>query len=283
LIHHGAKVKDKIQIPPICWAAETGLVEVFDFLIKHKIKENEIPPICWAAEKGYVAMVDFLIKQNKSLMEEADTNDATPLLYATFAKHISVIKLLIQKGANLQKQMCCGKTALMIAASQDDVKIVKLLIKANPKTTIQTDTNFNGVLDHAVMREKKSVLRYFLTLKLPQYLNPKMIERAIAKTKIKNIQNILKQINENNRYENKLQNAKYQFTKKFFICVMFYVSSLFLILTAENSTDKEQNCISLIFFSAPTLLIIFDFTATQLKFFFDFFFDSLAIRMVTYY
>jgi hypothetical protein len=34
LIHYGAKVKDKIQIPPICWAAENRIGRSFRFFNK---------------------------------------------------------------------------------------------------------------------------------------------------------------------------------------------------------------------------------------------------------
>ena len=60
-------------------------------------------PLFYAAVNGHITMVELLIKKGADVdMDSKDSDNRTLLSYAVLGKNIAVIELLIKKGADLE-------------------------------------------------------------------------------------------------------------------------------------------------------------------------------------
>ncbi|RYP70407.1 hypothetical protein DL769_004969 [Monosporascus sp. CRB-8-3] len=81
-----------------------------------------------AASKGFETVVKLLLEKDADL--EAKTRDGrTPLMCAAEHGHEAVVKLLLEKGAHLEAKDTRGQTPLMLAAENGHEAIVKLLLE----------------------------------------------------------------------------------------------------------------------------------------------------------
>jgi hypothetical protein len=86
-------------------------------------------PLSWAAENGHEAVVKLLLEKGADL-ESKDNNGRTPLSWAAENGHEAVVKLLLEKGADLEsKDEYNGQTPLSWAAENGHEAVVKLLLE----------------------------------------------------------------------------------------------------------------------------------------------------------
>jgi ankyrin repeat protein len=88
-------------------------------------------PLMWAAENGHEAVVKLLLEKGAQL-ETKDEDGHTPLLYATENGHEAVVKLLLEKGAELEtkdEDSNYGQMLLSCAARKGYEAVVKLLLE----------------------------------------------------------------------------------------------------------------------------------------------------------
>jgi ankyrin repeat protein len=64
---------------------------------------NDQTPLSWAAEKGHEAVVKLLLDKNADV-ESKDTNGRTPLSWAAEEGHEAVVKLLLDKNADIESK-----------------------------------------------------------------------------------------------------------------------------------------------------------------------------------
>ncbi|XP_022103404.1 ankyrin repeat and SAM domain-containing protein 6-like isoform X2 [Acanthaster planci] len=91
--------------------------------------------LCAACEHGDLAFVQALLDQDASGCVDADGGEGlTPLQIAAGNGHEDIVRLLLMRGASLDRQNLYGWTALMQAASHGHASIVALLLqnKADP-------------------------------------------------------------------------------------------------------------------------------------------------------
>ncbi len=96
-------------------------------------------------------IIQLLLNAGADLNKPAQNGD-TPLLYAVKNNNPSITKQLIAAGADVNKQDTLGKTALMIATMNGNYEIVQMLIKANADVNKQ-DKNGNTALLMALTSE----------------------------------------------------------------------------------------------------------------------------------
>ena len=58
-------------------------------------------------------------------VNQADNRGATPLHYASYWNNTGMVKLLLDKGADVNKQMTIGKTPLDLAETEEVKKLLK--------------------------------------------------------------------------------------------------------------------------------------------------------------
>ncbi len=88
--------------------------------------------LCFAAENGHLDIVKLLIEKNADINKRS--NGETPLMLAIRENHMDVAKELISKGADVNPtESFTGMSALMWAATYGDVDIVKQLLDKGAK------------------------------------------------------------------------------------------------------------------------------------------------------
>ena len=95
-----------------------------------------------------------LIEQGANV--HATDDDETPLLMAARNGHLGVMRVLLDKGANINVQSARGETALMRAASSSDVEMVKLLLSRGAKPNIETNDGLTALSDIEGMDDAKT-------------------------------------------------------------------------------------------------------------------------------
>jgi ankyrin repeat protein len=68
-----------------------------------------------------------------------DLNHSSPLILACYAKSFPMVQRLLEEGADINQQNARGFTALMIAADDDQLEIVKLLLARGADVKLRTN------------------------------------------------------------------------------------------------------------------------------------------------
>jgi ankyrin repeat domain-containing protein 50 len=89
-------------------------------------------PLSWAARYGHEAVVKLLLEKGTEL-ETKDNYGRTPLSWAAVNGHEAVLKLLLEKGAELETKDNYGRTPLSWAAVNGHEAVVKLLLEKGAK------------------------------------------------------------------------------------------------------------------------------------------------------
>lgn len=131
-----------------CQAAHDGKLRVVEICIESGMDVNMknadgICPLTMAAYNGHSDVVSLLIKNNATV-DAVDRSGMTPLIHAASCPEPSAaetVRILIDAGADMgavggQEDW----TALMMAASEGNIEVVKMLLsKGAKKDTVDTD------------------------------------------------------------------------------------------------------------------------------------------------
>jgi len=94
-------------------------------------------PLFKASEKGHLTIVKLLLKNGANLNVK-DKDGATPLHVASYYGNQEVVKLLLVNGTNVNSQDVDGVTPLYNASKRGYLEIVKLLLDARANVNMQT-------------------------------------------------------------------------------------------------------------------------------------------------
>ena len=128
------------------------------FSIQRKtIKKSKL----WAAvERGDEVTVRHLLKENEDIEEKF--KNWSPLMKAAEEGHVKIIKLLLEKNANLEVTNLKGRTALSFAAAPSmgrdtSVEALRMLLKAGADAK-KADRNGNTPKDHAKHEKREDAV-----------------------------------------------------------------------------------------------------------------------------
>lgn len=110
---------------------------------------------------GLIKFIDALF-QNNDLIDKKDRNDRTPLHEACLAKNPEIVKLLLEKGADVKAEDKNGRTPLHEACSTGNLDVVKLLLQNSADINIQ-DKNGRTMLHDAIVRNHPEVVEMLLS------------------------------------------------------------------------------------------------------------------------
>ena len=85
-------------------------------------------PLCWAIINGRLKIVKLLLEKGANI-KEAAFNGLTPIHQASIHGHIEVVKLLLEKGANIKEAAFDGSTPIHQALIHGHIEVVKLLLE----------------------------------------------------------------------------------------------------------------------------------------------------------
>jgi uncharacterized protein len=95
--------------------------------INQKVRSE--PLLSIAVKKRYRDIVILLLKNNAQVNQANEILGITPLMQAIQANDISIVKIVLNAGANIDQQSFFGATALMMAAKSGNEKIINLLLE----------------------------------------------------------------------------------------------------------------------------------------------------------
>jgi len=138
--------------------------EVVEKLLLGKWAESEAKdksgrtPLSWAVEKGHEAVVKLLLENGA----EPDKNKGrTPPSWATKKGHEAVVKLLLEKGAELDAKDKDGRTPLSWAAEKSHEAVVKLLLEEGAELEAK-DKDGRTPLSWAAEKGREAVVKLLL-------------------------------------------------------------------------------------------------------------------------
>ena len=131
---------------PLHDACETGLTATTDALLKEdeskvnfeagrwNVTEDllvcrYVTPLHLACEKGHAAVVRLLVEKGADV-DKARNDGRTPFYMACQEGHLDVVQLLLEKGADMDKAKDSGATPLYIARYQGHAEIISILEQA---------------------------------------------------------------------------------------------------------------------------------------------------------
>ncbi|RSM07682.1 hypothetical protein CDV31_008462 [Fusarium ambrosium] len=131
---------------PLFWAAEKGHEDAVQLLIRYGADINFIDPnlgrtpLLAAIANGHEAVARHLIEAG-ALVNIEDANFETPLIMAAKDGRISLVKLVLDAGADIDaKGWYYGMTALSLAAAKGHTDVVELLLQNNATTDFVDET-----------------------------------------------------------------------------------------------------------------------------------------------
>ena len=119
-------------------------------------------PLCYAAYNGHEAVVKLLLEKGAELEIKDESNGRTPLSWAAERGHEAVVKLLLEKGAELEtKDKNNGRTPLLWAAERGHEAVVKLLLEKGAELEIKSNNGRTPLL-WAAERGHEAVVKLLL-------------------------------------------------------------------------------------------------------------------------
>ena len=125
-------VVDADGIPALMTATVFADAEMVDVLLKHGADPNRAGPagataLLWAVPD--VEKVRLLVARGANVNARSET-DRTPLLVAaSYPRTVTLLRLLLDRGADLRAQDRGGATALSLAIRSADVEVVQFLVE----------------------------------------------------------------------------------------------------------------------------------------------------------
>ena len=179
------KTKDGSHfVTPLIIAAHNGHLNSVKILLKHGAEmetrgtlkiENEViegcTPLWAAAATGYLKLdvVKLLIERNADV-EGRTSTDSTPLRVAAHDGHLDVVRCLVESGADVNARTQYEATPIMVACDYGHLSIITYLINKGAFVDLQAKDG-NTALHYAAQRGHLEVVSQLLSLGAPQLPN----------------------------------------------------------------------------------------------------------------
>ncbi|KAK2669720.1 hypothetical protein RAB80_015246 [Fusarium oxysporum f. sp. vasinfectum] len=130
---------ETIPPSPLYYAVMMKLMNVAVILVNERNDDGGCTLLNAACAKGYVEVVKMLLERGADVTSKAN-NGVTPLEAASAEGHVEVVKMLLQKGADLTTKNNDGWTPLNAASSRGHAEVVKILLEKGADVTTKNDS-----------------------------------------------------------------------------------------------------------------------------------------------
>ncbi|KAJ9459123.1 Tankyrase [Diplonema papillatum] len=165
-----------------CLKGKDDMVRIFlqhgaDLRARDRLSRS---PYHCAAEKGYEKVIRTLVQHEKksggeyvSAINAQDAQGRTPLYIATGQKKVSVVRFLLDNGADARVQDKTGKTAIHVAVRVASMPTLRLLVAASPKAQTACnlqDSDGNAPLHNACAAGEAEFVKLLFDNKADPYV-----------------------------------------------------------------------------------------------------------------
>jgi uncharacterized protein len=149
---------------PVADAARQGDRETVRSLLKqggdvNGAQGDGMTALHWAASNNDTELVAMLVHAGANLRAATRINGYTPLLMAAKAGHASVIKTLLERGADAKAQSVTGTSPLMLAAAAGSIDAVNALLDAGADANAKESARGETAMMFAAAYNRSAVVR----------------------------------------------------------------------------------------------------------------------------
>ena len=157
----------------LMWAAMEGRLQVVEFLVEHGADvnartENGTTALIAAAGKGQLQVVEFLVEHGADInarTDEGQTSLAAAISGGRSAsvRFLSLVRFLVNIGADIIAED--GETALMQAAREGDLAVMRLLVDRGADVNARTDRGWTALMSAAsgeLVGYKEAAVRFLV-------------------------------------------------------------------------------------------------------------------------
>ena len=171
LLNEGAKVDEpnegKWSATPLYWSLSECKFETAELLLKKGANVNSTDsygysPLQVAAscKKVELSCIEQLLQKGADVNYKSKSNGFTSLHYATSSGSVDVVKLLLDKGADINALDNKGTTPLMLAVKNNSLPIAKLLLERGADVNLR-DKHKKNAMSYAkgIFTKKKKMIQ----------------------------------------------------------------------------------------------------------------------------
>jgi ankyrin repeat domain-containing protein 17 len=168
LVERGAHIehRDKRGNTPLLLASAAGHTRLVELLlacgadVEAQTERTRDTALCAAAQAGRLESCELLITRGRANREHRNASDYTPLALAASNGHTSVVRALLNSGAEVNSRTGSklGISPLMLAAMNGHVGAVRALCEAGADVNAHIETNRNTALTLACFQGRADVV-----------------------------------------------------------------------------------------------------------------------------
>ena len=118
------------------------------------------PMICIAARSGRKSMIDWLLEKGADINAISQDRGYSAVMDAVWKSSLDIVKILIEKGANLNFIANDGQTALIVATGASNPRICEILVKNGADPTFKDRMGMSS-LDYARLFKKTELAKLY--------------------------------------------------------------------------------------------------------------------------
>jgi len=179
LLARGANIHDLYGKSIFDLAIEQNDSELWCALIKrgysfdaNQLRRGGQTLLLWAIRNAQLDVVRILIDK-KANIEAIDENGQTVLMFAVNKGNVSIISLLLDSGVNIESADQFGDTVLMKAASAGNFDVVKLLLDYHANINVVNEFGHTALM-YAIKNKKIDVIELLIDKGANPYLESKV-------------------------------------------------------------------------------------------------------------
>ncbi len=136
-------------------------------------------PLMLAADDGHLAIVKLLLERGADIHAQCSLK-ATSLMCAAQKDHLEVVKILMSKAVaagtpiNINAIDTFGRSALIHAAIFNAPRVAKYLLESGADITLKSKTSNMTAFEHAVTREHNDIVKLFQSIRPHETLEPRL-------------------------------------------------------------------------------------------------------------